>query len=44
VIGVVALEFSGLDAGEIKRHPEVEALLVSRDTRAEVGSYMPKLA
>jgi len=29
-------EFKGRVAGEIKRHPEVETLLVTRDNRAEV--------
>jgi len=32
----VPLEFSGLSAGEVKRRPEVETLLVTRDNRTEV--------
>jgi len=28
---VASLEFSGPGAGEIKRHPEIEALLVATD-------------
>ena len=35
-IGVVSLEFDGLGAGGIKRHPEAETLLVTGDKRAEV--------
>jgi len=31
-----SLEFSGLGAGEIERHPEVEVLLATGDNRAEV--------
>lgn len=30
------LEFDGLGAGEIKRRPQVETLLVTRDNRTEV--------
>jgi hypothetical protein len=30
------LEFRGLGVGESKRHPEVETLLVARDTDSEV--------
>ena len=33
---MVSLEFNGLGAGEIKRDPEVETLLVTRDNRTEV--------
>jgi hypothetical protein len=33
---MVPLEFNGLGADEIKRHPEVETLLVTRDNRTEV--------
>jgi hypothetical protein len=33
---MVSLEFNGPGAGEIKRHPEVETLLVTRDNRTEV--------
>jgi hypothetical protein len=33
---MVSLEFNGLGADEIKRHPEVETLLVTRDNRTEV--------
>ena len=33
---MVSLEFDGLVAGEIKRRPEVETLLVPRDNRTEV--------
>jgi hypothetical protein len=33
---VVSLEFNGLGAGEIKRRPEVEPLLITRDNRAGV--------
>jgi hypothetical protein len=33
---MVSMEFNGLDAGEIKRRPEVETLLVTRDNRTEV--------
>jgi hypothetical protein len=32
---MVALEFDGLGAGEIKRHPEADVLLVTRDNRAK---------
>jgi len=35
-IGKVSLEFNGLDADEIKHHPEVETLLVTRDNRTGV--------
>jgi hypothetical protein len=31
-----SLEFSGLGAGEIKRHPHVETVLVTGDKRTEV--------
>jgi hypothetical protein len=33
---MVSLEFNRLDAGEIRRRPEVETLLVTRDSRTEV--------
>jgi hypothetical protein len=33
---MVSLEFNGLSADEIKRHPEIEVLLVIRDNRTEV--------
>jgi len=33
---MVSLEFNGPGAGEIKRHPEVEVLLVARDDRTDV--------
>ena len=33
---MVSLEFNGLDADEIKRQPEIETLLVTRDNRTEV--------
>jgi nucleoside-triphosphatase THEP1 len=33
---MVSPEFNGLGADEIKRHPEVEVLLVTRDNRTEV--------
>jgi nucleoside-triphosphatase THEP1 len=33
---MVSLEFNGLGADEIKRRPEVEVLLVTRDNRTEV--------
>ena len=33
---MVPLEFNGLGADEIKRRPEVETLLVTRDNRTEV--------
>jgi hypothetical protein len=33
---MVSLEFNGLGADEIKRHPEVKVLLVTRDNRTEV--------
>jgi hypothetical protein len=33
---MVSLEFDGLGAGGIKRHPEIEALLLTGDNRAEV--------
>jgi hypothetical protein len=32
---MVSLEFDGLGAGEIKRHPEVETLPVTRANRTE---------
>jgi hypothetical protein len=35
-IGTASLEFNGLGADEIKRRPEVETLLVMRDTHTEV--------
>jgi len=31
---MVSLEFNGPGAGETKRHPEVEVLLVSLDTQS----------
>ena len=31
----MSFEFDGLDAGEIKRHPEVETLLVAGGNRTE---------
>jgi hypothetical protein len=34
---VVPVEFDGLGAAEIKRHPELEVLLVTKDTQAEVA-------
>ena len=34
---MVPVEFDGLGAAEIKRHPEVEVLLVTKDNRAEVA-------
>ena len=33
---MVSLEFNGPGAGKIKRHPEVETLLATRDNRTEV--------
>ena len=36
LIGMVSLEFNGLGADEIKRHPEVEVLWVTRDSHTEV--------
>jgi hypothetical protein len=33
---MVSLEFSGLGAGEIKRHPEVKTLLATGDNRTDV--------
>ena len=36
VCSMVCLELNGLGADEIKRHPEVEVLLVTRDNRTEV--------
>jgi hypothetical protein len=33
---MVSMEFNGLDADEIKHHPEVETLLITRDNRTEV--------
>ena len=35
VCSMVCLELNGLGADEIKRHPEVEVLLVTRDNRTE---------
>jgi hypothetical protein len=35
-IGMVSLEFKGLGAGEIKRDPEVETLLVTKDKPTEI--------
>ena len=35
-IDIVSLEFNGLGADEIKSHPEVETLMVTRDNRTEV--------
>jgi len=35
-IAMVSLEFNGPVAGEIKRHPQGEVLLVARDNRAGV--------
>jgi hypothetical protein len=35
---MASLEFNRLAAGEIKRHPEVETLPVTKDARAEVMS------
>ena len=35
-MGMVSLEFNGLGAGEVKRHPEAETLLVTRGNRTEV--------
>ena len=32
----MSLEFNGSGADEIKRHPEVETLLVTRDKRTEI--------
>ena len=32
---MVSLEFNGPGAGEIKRHPEVETLLITTDNRTE---------
>jgi len=33
---MVSLELNGLGADEIKRHPEVEVFLVTRDNRTEI--------
>jgi hypothetical protein len=33
---MASLEFNGLGAGEIKRRPEVKAVLMARDNRAGV--------
>ena len=33
---MMSLEFNGLGADEIKRHPEFETLLVTRDNRTEI--------
>ena len=33
---MVSLEFNGPGAGEIKRHPEIGTLLVTRDNRSNV--------
>jgi hypothetical protein len=38
---VVPVEFDGLGAAEIKRHPEIEVLLVTKDNRAEVAKKVP---